>query len=326
MNNSAITSRIPLWDNLKLLAMTIVIISHALDGYPELYGRCESLFSGGGILLIISTLFVVRMPLLTIISGYFYKERDTVSLLKNYLYPCILFSIIEIISWQIFHAPARLYLFGWTMWYLWALFWYMLLTPIFLKKCSLKVLIVITSILAIVVGFTPLEYTFQLSRLVCFYPFYLLGIFLKEHETYIYSTNRKHTPYLIILIIALVATGVLFYFYPSMKQYTNFSYGYSNGISFLKRIVMYVICIVSSVSLILSCSNREFWFTKYGSRTMNAYLGHMAFIILPISFGLIMPYQHTWYGYLLNVIGVPLLCCILYTDFWKKIIDKIIFR
>ena len=41
------TKRVPLWDNLKLFAMTLVIVGHAVDCYPELYGGCEKLFSGG---------------------------------------------------------------------------------------------------------------------------------------------------------------------------------------------------------------------------------------------------------------------------------------
>ena len=83
------TQRVPLWDNLKLLAMTLVIISHAVDNYPELYGRSVNASWGGAIMLVISVLCVIRMPIFAIISGLLFRERDNAKLLGSYLYPLV---------------------------------------------------------------------------------------------------------------------------------------------------------------------------------------------------------------------------------------------
>ncbi len=318
--------RVYLLDNLKLFAMTLVIVSHAVDRYPELYGGCETLFSGGGILLIINTLCVVRMPLFTIISGFLYREKDNAKLLGNYLYPCILFSIVEIASWHIFYGGSCLLTFGWTMWFLWSLFWYLFLTPILLKKCSLKVLTGISFALALLSGFTPLEYTFQLSRLVTFYPFFLIGVWLQEYQDKILDEHRNRGRWIFLLIGILVATAILFHLHPNIRHYLDFANPYTSYVSCLKRLFMYGLCILASVVLILACNNRKYWFTKYGSLTINAYLCHMAFVIFPISFCLTLPFLHSWYGYLINVVCVPLICCFFYTDAWNKVMNFILMK
>lgn len=318
--------RIYLLDNLKLFAMTLVIVSHAVDRYPALYGGCDTLFSGGGILLIINTLCIVRMPLLTIISGLLYKEKNNAKLVNSYLYPCLLFSVIEIISWWLFYQDVSCYTFGWTLWYIWSLFWYMFITPVLLKHISVTKLLAISLILAIFVGFTPLEYTFQLSRLVTFYPFFLIGIWLQKNQDKILDEHRDRGRWILLLTGMLVATAVLFHVYPDIRHYLDFAVPYDSVYSICKRILMYGICVSASVSLIMACQNREYWFTKYGMRTLNAYLCHMAFVIFPISFCLMMPYLHTWYGYLINLVCVPLICCVFYTDAWNKVMNVILLK
>lgn len=281
---------------------------------------------GGGILLIINTLCIVRMPLLTMISGFFYRERENAKLVKNYLYPCIIFSIIEIASGHIFYQHFGWYTFGWAMWYLWALFWYQFITPILLNKCSIKQMLIISLLLAFIAGFSPLEYTFQLSRLVTFYPFYLIGILLQRYQTAIYDSNRQHIIWFAVFISIFIFTCILFHNYPSVRHYIDYAVPYSSYTSIIKRMIMYVICISASVSLILAANNRKYWFTKYGARTLDAYLPHMSLVVFPISFCFTIPFLHTWYGYAINLIGVPLICCLFYTNTWHRIMTIILLK
>lgn len=318
--------RVPLWDNLKLFAMTIVIISHAVDKYPELYGGCDNASWGGFIMLIVSVLCVIRMPIFAIISGLLFKERDNTKLLCSYLYPCVLFSILEIASWSICCDQAPWLTFGWSMWYLWALFWYAFITPILLKRCSLNVLLVISFVLAIAAGFVPLDYTFQLSRLVTFYPFFLVGIWMQKYKDKIWDEHRNRGWWIVLLTGILAATAVLFYIYPSIRHYLNFADPYYNVWSMFKRIIMYGLSLGALVSLIMACKNREHWFTKYGKRTINVYLCHMAFVIFPISFCLAQPIMYTWYGYVINLICVPLICCVFYTNVWDKLMSYVLLK
>lgn len=318
--------RVPLYDNLRLFAMTLVILSHAVDKYPELYRGGNNTTWGGVIMLAICVLCVIRMPIFAIISGLLFRERDNAKLLGRYLYPCVLFSILEIMSWHISCGQAPWLTFGWSMWYLWSLFWYAFITPILLRHCSLNVLFVISFVLAVAAGFTPLEYTFQLSRLVTFYPFFLVGIWLQKYQDKILDEHRYRGWWKVLLISILIATAALFYMYPHVRHYLNFAVPYYNVCSMFKRILMYSICGGASVSLIMACKNRVHWFTKYGVRTLNVYLCHMAFVIFPISFSLTQPIMNTWYGYLINLICVPLICCVFYTDVWDKLMSYVLLK
>lgn len=306
--------------------MTIVILSHAVSNYPELYDGSSNALWEGVLMLIISVLCVIRMPIFAIVSGLLFKERDDAKLLGSYLYPCILFSILEIVSWQISCGQAPGLTFGWSMWYLWSLFWYAFITPVLLKRCSLNVLLIISFIFAIIVGFTPLGYTFQLSRLVTFYPFFLTGIWLQKYKDKILDEHRNRRWWIVSFISILIVTGVLFQIYPSFRQYLNFAAPYYNTWSMFKRILMYGICIGASVSLIMACKNRTHWFTKYGARTLYVYLCHMSLVVFPISFCLVLPIMNTWYGYLINLICVPLICCVFYTDVWDKLMSYVLLK
>ena len=266
------------------------------------------------------------MPLFAVISGILFKDKDNSKLLREYLYPCIIFSIAEIVSWRIFYEGVSLYSFGWTMWYLWSLFWYMLITPVLLRKISLKGLFFISFALAIIVGFTPLSYLFQLSRLVTFYPFFLIGIWLQKHLDYILDEKRNRSMWILLTVSSFIVIAALFHVYPSIRPYVNFNMPYYTFFSMFKRIAMYGICIVPTLALIYASQNREHWYTKYGARTMNAYLCHMVFVIFPISFCFTIPIMHTWYGYVINLVCVPMICCLFYTDAWSRVMNFILLK
>lgn len=216
--------------------------------------------------------------------------------------------------------------FGYAMWYLWALFVYYLITPWMLKKINLISLLVASFIIALLAGIAPfINSILQLSRIICFYPFFLLGVTLKErYENNIYAfTEKKETALIMFICILIYITAQTFK--PGIVFATGFTGGYGLHLGGLAiRLFTQVMCVVMSLSMILLMPNKQYWFTKYGSRTMNVYLLHML-IIFPVCWHYCTPIMHTWYGYIIMILVVPMTCCLLFGSWVDKVMRKILF-
>ena len=82
--------RIYLWDNLKVMLMMMVVMTHSVNVYQlDGYEWIQYFW----ILIMTYT-----MPLFMMISGFWYKQRNTKYCLKHYLYPCLVFSVINIVG------------------------------------------------------------------------------------------------------------------------------------------------------------------------------------------------------------------------------------
>lgn len=158
-----------------------------------------------------------------------------------------------------------------------------------------------------------------------FLSFFLLGVILKEkYESYIYTfTQRKKAVFVMsicILIYVIAQTS-----FPGIVFATGFTNGYGLHLSgLIFRLFTQIMCIIMSLSMILIIPNKQFWFTRYGSKTMNVYLLHML-IVFPICWHYCTPFMHTWYGYTTMIILVPLLCCLLFGTWIDKMMRKILF-
>lgn len=311
--------RVYLWDNLKVITMLMVVMTHSICPYQS---ECWT----GYYWILIMTF---SMPLFTIISGYWYKPRTFKHVFLRFLYPCILFSGIIFVGGGEFYEPYKKQIpylnFGYAMWYLWALFVYYLITPYLLRHFQLKTILIVSFFIALIVGIIPyINMTFQFSRVICFYPFFLLGVILKEkYESYIYTfTQRKKAVFVmsICILIYVIAQAS----FPGIVFATGFTNGYGLHLSgLIFRLFTQIMCIIMSLSMILIIPNKQFWFTRYGSRTMNVYLLHML-IVFPICWHYCTPFMHTWYGYTTMIILVPLLCCLLFGTWIDKMMRKIL--
>ena len=126
-------NRIALWDNLKVILMMLVVITHSVNIY-QLDGDYWIQF-------LWIPIMTFTMPTFMMISGYWYKERTFTYSIVHYLYPCILFSIVNYLIGSLAGAyPTLLEMAnniplksGWAMWYIWALFLYAIITPLLLR-------------------------------------------------------------------------------------------------------------------------------------------------------------------------------------------------
>lgn len=317
------TTRVYYWDSLKVLLMMAVIVTHSIIPYQFLQERWIGLF---WILIMTFT-----MPLFMVISGYWYKPRSPRYALLRYLYPCILFSLINnklggVIPLYVEHHGTDMIKVGYTMWYIWALFIYALIVPLTMKWLGWKKLVAISLVVIALIDLYPLSNRIINScRVVNFFPFYLFGIWLRRNQSLLEHCKDKYVKQAWLLFIGCL----LFYVFaqwmrPGVVYETGLTY--NPGLSlyhWVLRLGTYAVNLLMCICLIIIVPDKPLWFTKFGARTMNAYMLHIL-IVFPLSWLVLLPYMHEWWGYAAYVIGTPLVCCILFSKPIARIMNKVL--
>ena len=321
-------NRIALWDNLKVILMMLVVITHSVNIY-QLDGDYWIQF-------LWIPIMTFTMPAFMMISGYWYKERTFTYSIVHYLYPCILFSIVNYLIGSLAGAyPTLLEMAnniplksGWAMWYIWALFIYAIITPLLLRVMGgVNNLLICVFIIVFFCGFWFIpNHFFDAQRVLNFYPFYLFGIKINKdmNERIIERDSTTQRKWMCVFLSCIIMYIVL-----TMK-FHGFCYGTgfmsSHGFSILglvSRWLNYLLCIIMSWSVIMIVPKYNTWFTQYGKRTMNVYMLHMAVIFI-LSFYMCRPVKHEWYAYILCIFVTPTICSLLFSKKIDQVMSKVL--
>ena len=255
-----------------------------------------------------------------------------------YLWPCILFSIVNnmwaVNSHYPSHYPNSDYWahfstkVGPAMWYLMALFLYSILTKWIRRFIGITQYLIFACILAVAVGFLPIPNRyFDIQRISCLFPCFVFGLWFKKRiDSQIATIKIMRWLRLAcagILVLCILYNLFVIRYSPSMAGAFTTYYGL-NMKAALGKWIMMTVRIMACVCLIVLMPNKEYWFTKYGSRTMNVYLLHDTLILL-ICWGLLYNYRFEWYGLLSCILLVPLLCTLLFSSHVDKFLKKILF-
>lgn len=207
---------------------------------------------------------------------------------------------------------------GWAMWYIWALFIYNIITPISINIIGSKSLTSLSILMSVFIGFIPVSNNFfDIQRVINFYPYFLVGVCLKKNDNEVYLLNKTHKRLWVngFVFLMLLYCGIC-YFKNGFCYGTGFmQYHGMSLIGFIYKLSNFILCLLLSIIVVMVMPNRKIWFSKYGSRTMNVYMLHMS-IIFPLCWLIMRPIMNEWYGYVLYILGAPILCAIL---FCKKI-------
>ena len=292
-------------DNVKVILMLLVIIGHTLLNsygddsieYIRFICRCFT------------------MPLFTFISGYLTKKEQAFwKNVKYLLYPCLLFTVVNDIL-QILVTPN--YVFSWkqpgfAMWYLLALFIYRVLLPYLLR---IKYVLLLSFLLSWLVGFIPfIGNDYSLSRIFCFLPYFLLGYFVAHENRFSIIKDAIFTKlnwrgYLVFIVLFLFWAFVIER-YPGVTYATGFTNGFGLSIKGLfVRIALQVTIVITGFCVMKICPNKETFYTKYGSNTMNVYLLH-ALVVLPFIYLVFPSFGEATLFEKIALIIVPTICCL----------------
>ncbi|WP_414051177.1 acyltransferase family protein [Macrococcus animalis] len=268
------------FDNARFLLIVLVVFGHLLRSFIN-----ESHFFQALYMFIYS----FHMPAFVLISGYFakgiHKPGYIMKVTRKLLLPYIIFQSFYAFYYYFIDDVSTIDLNPfdpqWAMWFLLSLFsWQLMLFVI--KDYNPWAMLACAFILGIGVGyFEFINNTLSLSRTFVFFPLFLIGYYAQpEHFKYI--RNKKYVPFsfmmLTIVFIFYLVTDFNFEWLFGSKPYAKLENDTSDIYSGVKRAIIYLIILISTISFLNLVPNRKLPLTYIGSRTMFIYLLHGLFI------------------------------------------------
>ncbi|GAB3123461.1 acyltransferase family protein [Glaciibacter psychrotolerans] len=296
--------RVPLWDNARWVAITLMVIGHAI---LKLISESDVSYS------VYLFIYAFHVPIFVAVSGYFAKSgapgtRHLHRLLTDIVFPYLIFETI----WTLVRGLTGHRLWfdystaSWTLWFLIALtVWRVSLPYLVLLRAPLLISIVIS----IGAGYlSSLDDTFSMARTLGLLPFFVFGWKLRQLQitgrwltlrTVAVWRWRTGAILLFAALFAFIATNITllralkvrrFLLYDS--SYGSFGYGefWAGGI----RLGLIFLAFALIVAFLLLMPRRQTWFTGFGAATMYIYLLH-SFLLYPFrESGILTGPQPAW--------------------------------
>jgi len=301
------TKRIPYFDNIKGLLITLVVLCHIIE--PFLYIH--------NLDFMYILIYSFHMPLFIFCSGYF-ACKDSKKILHNLIFPYILFQTLYLLFEKyILHTDTNL-TFTTPYWILWYLFstacWNIIIQ--FFEKVNLKV-ISICFIIGLLIGYdNSIGHYLSLSRTITLFPFFLLGYYcrinkfdfnkLKKSKNIIYVTTSLTSIFTIFIYLFcnLINKDWIF----SSNPYEGFNY------NFIIRGTLYIISIIFSIFFLIIVPNKNIKFiTKAGMNSMSIFLLHgfvVKFLRKYFNFGIF----HTNFNIISSMMLITLLVVMIFSS------------
>lgn len=270
--------RINRFDNLKGTLIILIVFYHTLQ--LRMFILNELTMPD----YILSVLNCFLTPSFIFLSGLFTskhwaQEKYVEKNVSNILLP---FLIFQLLHWAMFtRSIPGLLEPRYHLWYLLCLFiWRFMVIPF--KKFKFSFLLSI--VLALICGFTGANKLFSLSRIVCYFPFFLAGYSMDKTKLQKFGngSRQKALAALVMFIISLLPI-VLHYKGLPITEICYMKSGYDTwGVSsttgLLLRLFAYCIGFIYIACLVILISDKKSFLTTLGKNTMTVYIGH-AFII-----------------------------------------------
>jgi fucose 4-O-acetylase-like acetyltransferase len=272
-----VRARDPWFDNAKMALVLLVVVGHAWTLLPKT-GFQDQIYD---------FLYAWHVPAFVFVTGYLsrsftYAPTRMWQLVRTVVIPYVIFEC-ALALFRIYVGGERLEdLFRdphWPMWYLSALFFWRLLTPVFtwLPTAAAIAVAVATSLAA---GLYAGD-TLDLARVLGLLPFFVLGLTAtKERLERLREPWVRNAALLVFLAIAvgaywtdtLASTEWLYY----RSQYGELDV--SDGRAVVTRAALLVIGTLGAWSFLALVPRVGGWFTRMGAATLVVYLFHGFFI------------------------------------------------
>ncbi|HEU5161209.1 MAG TPA: acyltransferase family protein [Streptosporangiaceae bacterium] len=268
---TAAAGRDPYYDNVKFLAVVLVVLGHAW------YSLADSRLTAAAHLFV----YTFHMPVFIVVAGFFSRRFATTPskvrrLAAGLGVPYLIFEAAYPLYAHIAHgdrfiwSPLSPY---WIMWFLPALFVWRLSAPLWQQLRGPLVVAVAVSLASGAMRLPDQAAT----RILGFLPFFVIGLLLREEHVERLRTRPARVAATLVTIAAAV-TAVLVA--PRLnEEWFSYRAGYADlGVSAYAGIAMRMgtlICGLAMTAAFLSLTpRRRTWFTGLGGRSMYVYLLH----------------------------------------------------
>ena len=216
------------------------------------------------IFTIYKVIYSFHMPAFILVSGFFakgfYQKGYILKITKKLIVPYLIFQLIYSIYYYYLNGQSEiewdLLNPHWSLWFLISLFcWNLML--LLVSKYNAFTSITISLVIGLLVGYVDSVTNYlSLSRTFVFFPFFLLGYYLKkEHICSLFKTRCRLVA---LAIFIIVFAG--FYFYPNFnyewllgsKPYGDISG--ASGTAMFTRLGFYLLSILNGVKFYVICA------------------------------------------------------------------------
>lgn len=276
-------NRIWYFDNIKFVLILLVVTGHFAETIMDTSQLAFSLRT---------FIYSFHMPAFIMISGMFYSEKREKNI-RNVIFYFTVFLLMQSVSiikgiclgtmesFDVFVVSG-------VPWYLLALCIWSIITSFLPRNMiSRKYVIILAFTLGLIIGYDnslPTD-VFCISRVIVFYPFFLLGTIIDKNRLVSFS-QRKDVKIASICIITIVAILCLFYtdyISPINPLLSARHQYYETGLYYwgaCLRAALYIVELLMTFSVISLVPRRNLLISKLGTRTISVYALHYHFIIL----------------------------------------------
>ena len=271
------------FDNVKFFLIMLVVLGHTyrplIDESPIIKGVYLSIYT-------------LHMPLFILVSGYFAKnfnkEGQNKKLITTVLVPYFIFEILYSFYDHLIYRTDSLEFTilepYWIMWFLFSLFFWRLMLPFFV---NLKYPLLIALALSIAIGYIDDADSFlSLSRTIAFFPFFLLGFYLKrEHFERLFSPTKRVIGIIGGVLLFLMMYGLEFHSSIDLdfRRWLYFVFPYEDlnhpeWYAGMIRLGFIGLALVASALFLAVIPRGKTFVSELGSRSLYVYLLHGFFI------------------------------------------------
>jgi fucose 4-O-acetylase-like acetyltransferase len=278
-------ARDPWLDNAKMALVTLVVVGHAW-----------ALLPGGGVVgHLYDFLYVWHLPAFVFVTGYLSRKFEYTSdrlwsLVRTLALPYVMFECL-LALFRVWVGGEQLEnLFAdphWPLWYLTALIFWRLATPVFRSMpapLAVGVAIAVSAVSGVVTG--TVSDVLDLTRVAGLLPFFVLGLHMTSS-----GLERLRAPtvrwlaagtfvvfwFLTAYLDALASTEWLYYRTP----YDDL--GVTDARGMVTRMVLLAVAVLGSLAFLALVPRTNGWFARMGAMTLVVYLCH-GFVVLGLEY------------------------------------------
>lgn len=264
------------FDNARAILIFLVVFGHLLQPYTSEDKNLSALYL---------VIYSFHMPTFLFISGYFAKNLDKPYYLENIakklLLPYFLFFAFYSVYYFLTGKSDSLQLDPFNpvfaLWFLLTLFFFHVVLVI-VRRYNPWIVLTISIVFSVFAGYSAnIDEYMSISRTIVFFPIFYLGHLFTKNQSMVLR-SKKWVP---ISILVFILYFVGYYLHPinsdwllGSTPYTSLEQNAEDVYSPLKRLLLYVVILVSMFAFLNLTSQKLRFYTYIGSRTMYVYLLH----------------------------------------------------